>query len=104
MPRATTFRTPGIQADTLIEPPALLWKLYPLGLATTPPLSDFQVRRQVIDAVGGFEEHFRGFLQLYDDQAFLVKIYLHTPVFVSSEQWDKYRIHADSCDAVSTER
>jgi hypothetical protein len=54
--------------------------------------------------VGGFEEHFRGILQLYDDQAFLVKIYLHTAVFVCGEQWDKYRIHADSCDAASAER
>ncbi len=65
---------------------------------------DFVVRRRIVDMVGGFEEHFRGILQLYDDQAFLVKIYLHTAVFVSGEQWDKYRIHADSCDAASAER
>jgi glycosyltransferase involved in cell wall biosynthesis len=95
---------PGIPADILFDPPSLLSKLYPLGPATTPPPSDFLVRRHVVDMVGGFEEHFRGILQLYDDQAFLVKIYLHTAVFVCGEQWDKYRIHADSCDAASAER
>jgi len=51
-------------------------RLYPFEPATTPPPSDFLVRREALQAVGGFEEEFRGICQLYDDQAFLVKMYL----------------------------
>ena len=45
-------------------------------------------------SVGGFEESFTGF---YEDQAFLTKMYLSAPIFVSSECWDRYRIHPTSC-------
>jgi glycosyltransferase involved in cell wall biosynthesis len=93
---------PGVQTEVLFDPPALLTRLYPFGPATTPPPSDFLVRREALKAVGGFEEDFRGVNQLYDDQAFLVKMYLSQPIFVSSEEWDLYRIHPDSCDAVAT--
>jgi SAM-dependent methyltransferase len=37
--------------------------------------------------------------QLYEDQAFLIKVYLNASVFVASECWDKYRLHPDSCMA-----
>jgi glycosyltransferase involved in cell wall biosynthesis len=92
----------GVQTEVLFDPPALLTRLYPFGPATTPPPSDFLVRREALEAVGGFEEDFRGVNQLYDDQAFLVKMYMSQPIFVSSEEWDLYRIHPDSCDAVAT--
>jgi glycosyltransferase involved in cell wall biosynthesis len=93
---------PGIPTEMLYDPPSLLTQLYPLGPATTPPPSDFLVRRDALEAVGGFEEDFRGMYQLYDDQAFLVKMYLKASIYVSSEQWDLYRIHPDSCDAATT--
>jgi glycosyltransferase involved in cell wall biosynthesis len=89
-------------APGLYSPPSLLTRLYPFGPETTPPPSDFMVRREVIDAVGGFEESFRGIHQLYDDQAFLVKMYRKAGIYVSDEVWDNYRIHPDSCDANST--
>ena len=92
---------PGVPAETLFEPPALLNRLYPFGPATTPPPSDFLVRHDAVKAVGGFEDEFRGIHQLYDDQAFLVKMYLHGSIFVSSEVWDKYRIHPDSCGSAA---
>jgi glycosyltransferase involved in cell wall biosynthesis len=90
---------PGVPTGVLFDPPALLTKLYPFGPATTPPPSDFLVSRDSLNAIGGWEEEFRGMYQLYEDQAFLVKMYLKGSIFVSSELWDWYRIHPDSCDA-----
>jgi len=84
----------GVEADRLFEPPTLLPLLYPLGKATAPCLCGLVVRRETIECVGGFEEDFRG---MYEDQAFLVKIYLQHAVFVSSACGDRYRIHPDSC-------
>jgi glycosyltransferase involved in cell wall biosynthesis len=87
----------GVQSDTLFEPPTLLTLLYPLGIGTTPSSSSMLLRREVIERVGAFEEVFRG---IYEDQAFLVKVYLNEAVFVASEPWDRYRQHPDSCSAV----
>jgi glycosyltransferase involved in cell wall biosynthesis/SAM-dependent methyltransferase len=90
----------GIPTETLYAPPALLLNLYPLGQGTAPSMSNLLVRREFVETVGGFEEEFRG---LYEDQAFLVKAYLHGSIFVSGECWDKYRIHPESCLSVGTE-
>jgi glycosyltransferase involved in cell wall biosynthesis len=90
----------GIKTDTLYAPPSLLLNLYPLGQATAPSMSNLLARRDFMVKIGGFEEEFRG---LYEDQAFLVKAYLHGVIFVSGECWDKYRIHPESCLSVGTE-
>ena len=87
----------GVTADTLHRPPSLLKSCHPLGRATAPCPSDLLLRHEVVKAVNGFEEQFNGIYQLYEDQAFLAKIYLSTPVFVSSSSWTKYRLHANSC-------
>jgi glycosyltransferase involved in cell wall biosynthesis len=92
----------GVQEDTLFEPPILLTLLHPLGYATAPPPSDLLMRRELIEQVGGFEEEFRGKYQLYEDQAFLTKVYTRAAVFVSSECWDRYRIDPDSCVSAVT--
>ncbi len=92
----------GAPADTLIEPPELLRILYPLGPGTAPCPSDLLVRRRVVEAVGGFEEEFRGAKQLYEDQAFLAKVYLRTPVFVSGACLIRYRLHPESCVSAVT--
>lgn len=59
---------------------------------------DFLIRRSAFDAVGGFEENFRG---LYEDQAFFAKIFLAETVYISGETWLKYRQHPRSCVAVA---
>jgi glycosyltransferase involved in cell wall biosynthesis len=89
----------GVPPDSIFQPPALLALL--LGGIHTPCPSDILVRRDALDRVGGFEESFIGLRQLYEDQAFLSKIYLDATVFVSNECWDRYRIHDDSCDSVA---
>jgi hypothetical protein len=55
------------------------------------------VRRDVLDRVGGFEASYTGPLQMYEDQAFLSKVYLETHVWFSSQCWLLYRQRADSC-------
>jgi len=82
----------GIEAG-LIAPPALL-TLSLKSTARTPCPSNFLVRRETAKQVGGFEEQFRS---LFEDQAFLAKVFLQSHVFVTRECWDRYRRHADSC-------
>ena len=87
----------GLQSNTLFKPPTLFTLCYPLGKATAPCPSDILLRRKVVLHVGGFEESFRG---MYEDQAFLTKVYLKASVFVASQCWDRYRVHPDSCCSV----
>ena len=91
----------GADQDTLIAPPQLMTALYPLGKGRAPPPSDLLLRRDVVQAVGGFEASFRGPLMLYEDQAFLSKIYRNHPVYVSSACWDRYRQRAESIVATN---
>jgi len=86
----------GAEPDTLIAPPQLITALYPLGTGAAPPPSDLLLRRDVVQAVGGFEASFRGSLMLYEDQAFLSKVYRSHPVYVASACWDRYRQRDDS--------
>lgn len=86
----------GVPPDTLAEPPALVRQF--LRRAADPPSTcGVLIRRQAVDAVGGFEDQFR---DLYEDQVFLFKVCLAFPVFVQGQAWDRYRRHPDSyCEA-----
>jgi glycosyltransferase involved in cell wall biosynthesis len=92
-----TVRDIGIGTSTLMEPPALL-TLFLQGRAVTPCPSDILVRRSDALRVGGFEDSFRG---LYEDQVFCAKVCLDAPVFVSTECWDRYRQHPESCSSTA---
>lgn len=85
----------GIEPNVLMKPPILL-VLALRSEAPTPCPSDILVRRDVLEGIGGFEERFCGIYQLYEDQAFLSKIYVRYPVFVSDSCWDLYRQHPNS--------
>ena len=100
--QASDFQ-PGISVspNTLVHPPDLILLNYPLGKGPAPLLSDLVVRRAVVDQVGGFEESFDGIYQLYEDQAFLAKVYLTTPALVSGQCWSYYRQTPTSCSAVT---
>lgn len=82
-----------------VHPPAACLAIDPVGHAVAPCI-DFLVRRDLALQLGGFEDYFTG---MYEDQAFLAKVYLAAPVYFSSRVWLKYRQHSDSCMAV-TER
>jgi SAM-dependent methyltransferase len=89
-----------VPAGTVASPPELALASYPLGSGTAPCPSDLLFRRSLVDRVGGFEETFHGIYALYEDQAFLAKVYLNARVLVSGERWLRYRQHADSCVSV----
>jgi glycosyltransferase involved in cell wall biosynthesis len=88
--------------NRVVHPPEASLALYPLGSAAAPCPSDLLLRRDVVTALGGFEEHFTGARQMYEDQGFLAKLYLAAPVFFSDRVWLSYRQHADSCVAEVT--
>ena len=87
------MREIGVQPNTLFKPPMLLTLLLPKEVRT-PATCSVLLRREVFEDLGGFEETFRG---IYEDQAFFAKVYLKAPVFMTSECWDRYRQHQDSC-------
>ena len=85
----------GHVQNTPVYPPGACLAVYPLGQAPAP-CNDLLVRRDIVLQVGGFEDQFTG---MYEDQAFLVKIYLAAPVYFSSRVTLKYRQHPNSCMA-----
>jgi glycosyltransferase involved in cell wall biosynthesis len=89
----------GAQQDKIVPPPFASITTYPLGSAFAPCPSDLLLRRDLFKIIGGFEEHFTGPRQMYEDQAFLAKLYLEAPVYFSSKIWLNYRQHPDSCVA-----
>ena len=93
-----SIREISVTPNTLFKPPTLLTLLLQ-GLAITPATCSVLMRREIFKDIGLFEETFRG---LFEDQVFFVKVYLKVPVFVTSEWWDRYRQHPDSCCSVAT--
>ena len=89
-----------LPADRVYEPATLLVPFL-RRQAPTPCPSDVLVRRSAAEAVGGFEAHFTGVNMVYEDQGFFSKLLLQAPAFASSETWDRYRQHPESCYAVS---
>lgn len=98
-PAADRLMRIGAAEDVVHHPPTLATTLYPLGDGTPPCPSSCIVRRDVLDQVGRFEAHMPG---LYDDQGFLGKAYLATPVYVSSRCWDRYRRHPEAVTMAAT--
>lgn len=87
-----SYRRLGVPPDTLVQPPALV-RLFMNRQAQTPGMCGVLVRREAAEAVGGFEEQFRG---MYEDQVFFYKLCLRFPVYVESGSWDRYRQHPAS--------
>jgi len=95
------IRPTGAPQNSITMPPKLSEYLYPLGEGMSPNPSDLLIKKEVLKKTGGFEEDFTQEYQLFEDQGFLTKIYLSTPVYVSDKTWTKYRRHADQCMTVS---
>src|SRR5262249_55929584 len=87
----------GVETDRPLGGPAFLARMLRRQVLA-PGICSLLVRREVIRAVGGFEEAFRG---MYDDQAFIAKVCLSTSILASGECWDRYRQHSDSCYSIA---
>jgi glycosyltransferase involved in cell wall biosynthesis len=81
----------GATENIIYKPPLLLKILYPLGKGDAPCPSSIMLKTSTANAIGGFEEAFIGNYQVYEDQAFLSKIYLQANVYISSECQNWYR-------------
>ena len=86
----------GVEQNKLYEPPSLIYSLYPLGKGAAPCPSGMMIKRSLYDEIGGFEESFKGENQAYEDQPFLFKVYLRTPVYISGEANNLYRQRSGS--------
>jgi glycosyltransferase involved in cell wall biosynthesis len=83
--------------EMLYSPPALLATTYPFGTYGAPCPSSFLLRRKAFNSVGGFVGSFNpATYQLYEDIAFLTKVYINLPVFVSQRCSERYRCHPQS--------
>jgi glycosyltransferase involved in cell wall biosynthesis len=91
-----------VSGTGISRPPATALRLYPLGVDVAPCPSDLMVRRSVLDGGIRFEPDFVGRWFLYEDQAFLVKLYLTTPMYFAPNVWLDYRIHDQSCVVTMT--
>lgn len=79
------------------QPPYLFANTHPFGGHEAPSPSSFLLRRAAFDLAGGFVEAFNpATYQLYEDTAFLSKLYLKVPVYVTDVCTDRYRCHPDS--------
>jgi glycosyltransferase involved in cell wall biosynthesis len=85
--------------NTVVRPPEPL-EWYLRHEIYFPCTCSVLIRREALDAVGGFEDAFRG---TYEDMAFYSKLFLRYPVYISDRCWDLYRQHPASCWAVATQ-
>ncbi|MBK0401905.1 glycosyltransferase family 2 protein [Adhaeribacter sp. BT258] len=84
------IRLPAHQ-DKVFGPVELLYSLYPLSKGAAAGPCAWLLSKKAIIKAGGFEESFTKEYQLYEDQAFLCKIYLREKVYLSSECNNLYR-------------
>jgi len=84
-----------VPLDSLIPPPSLLLLFLQNQWAS---FCDILVPRAMVEAVGGYDESFRG---MYEDQVFHAKLCLRWPALVSSACSYRYRQHPKRCTAVS---
>ncbi|SIR44407.1 glycosyltransferase family 2 protein [Pontibacter lucknowensis] len=81
----------GAPQDRAYAPGSLTSYLYPLHTGAAPCPSGLMLTKEAIVRAGGFEESFTKEFQLYEDQAFLHKIYLQEKVYISSACQNMYR-------------
>ena len=82
----------SVKFDTVIQPPEQLL-LFLKNKEIYPCTCSLLIRRCIFEDIGGFDEDFRN---AHEDMVFHSKIFLKSPVYVSSKCWDKYRMHSDS--------
>jgi len=86
----------GVIPDQIYKPPKLAIQLYPLDHGQAPCPSGIMVKASALREHGGFEDSFIGKYQVYEDQAFLSKMYLNECVYISSACNNYYRQRPNS--------
>jgi glycosyltransferase involved in cell wall biosynthesis len=87
----------GVKPNTLFQPPTLM-TMYLKNGGIVPCTCGLLARRQLVQELGGFDEKIQ---HMYEDQVFLAKICLKTPIFVEGGCWDQYRQHPESSSYVA---
>ncbi|MGI8952251.1 MAG: glycosyltransferase family 2 protein [Chitinophagaceae bacterium] len=87
----------------IYHPPELMKKLYPLGEGQPPCPSGIIIKKDALQRSGGFEEIFSGVYQLYEDQAFLSKVYSKEIIYISAEANNLYRKRDDSMSSAAND-
>jgi glycosyltransferase involved in cell wall biosynthesis len=90
----------GVAPNTLMSPPSTLLTAFLRGEARVPCTSSLLLRREVVRAVGDFDESFH----IYEDQAFYAKVCTVTPVFVAGDCYSRYRQHPNSACASAKQK
>ena len=90
----------GFPSDTLVAAPWVVC-LFLANRTVIPSPSGILVRKSAADAVGGFEDVFRG---IYEDKVFYVKLGLRFPIYLSRRCWYWYRRHSESALVVASDQ
>lgn len=85
------------------QPPLLMKNLYPLGDGQPPCPSGIIIKKEALQRSGGFEERFSGVYQLYEDQAFLSKVYSREIIYISATANNLYRKRPDSMTSAAND-
>lgn len=84
-------------------PPQLMEILYPLGEGQPPCPTGIIINRDALERSGGFEERFCGVYQLYEDQAFLSKVYSKEIIYISDQANNLYRKRPNSMSSAAND-
>jgi glycosyltransferase involved in cell wall biosynthesis len=87
----------------IYQPTQLMELLYPLGEGQPPCPSGIIITKDALQRAGGFETKFSGIYQLYEDQAFLSKVYAREVVFISNQANNKYRKRPNSMSSAASD-
>ena len=98
---ADEFQPIGAPAEICYAPGTLLKLLYPFFDAASPAPSGIMIKKETFDNIHGFEPFFSGIYELYEDQAFLSKLYLHETVFVYKTADIMYRKRQNSMSSAA---
>jgi glycosyltransferase involved in cell wall biosynthesis len=90
----------GVALDRTYEPPTLFVRILMEERGDIPCTCGVMIRREALDAVGGFEERFA----LYEDQSLWAKLFLAYRVRPVSGCHARYRQHAASTSSHATSR
>lgn len=93
----------GAPSGKCYAPGVLSKKLYPFYDAASPAPSGIMITKDCFQKINGFEPLFSGIYELYEDQAFLSKLYLHETVYVSGTADILYRRREGSMSSAAAD-